>query len=264
MPNVIHWIGAFFLLAATALLVVVSVTAPIWDTVGFLKGDIQGLSFTFGNWGYCTANGCSSARLGYDRNFIEQVTDYDGAGRSILHGLSYALILNPICAGLSLLALLFALGTNTALGVIASLLSLLAFIATVVALGLDLGLFITARHRIRNDIPNSNAHLSTAIWLVLAACVCQLIAGFTVCFTRSRRRAAARDREFAAVPAMQTHPVRQSTSTDAAPSVVGSTGPLMHETGPGFGSTAGQPVGPTTTSATRGHWWQRKKATAAY
>ena len=89
-PNVIHWFGAFMLFASMALLVVVSVrpllsraslsreravtdrrapslfqvSAPIWDTVGYLKGNVNGVSTTWGNWGMCTANGCSSATLG--------------------------------------------------------------------------------------------------------------------------------------------------------------------------------------------------------
>ncbi|GAA5837752.1 hypothetical protein JCM11251_002314 [Rhodosporidiobolus azoricus] len=268
MPNIIHWIGAFCLFAAMALLVVASVSAPIWDTVGFLVGNINGQDFTFGNWGFCTETGCSAARLGYNRGVLEQITGLNGVGQTIVNNLSKTLILTPICAGLSAIALLFALGTSTALGIVASLLALLAFIATIVLLGLALGLFITARRRIRR-LPNSDASLSTCIWLVVAAAALQLIAAFTVCFTRSRRRRAAREREFDNVPAMQAHPIRPSTSTEyAAPSTVGSTGPLMHESNIGTPvngvPAVGEPVGPTTSSGKTGHFWSRKTATETY
>ncbi|GAA6011046.1 hypothetical protein JCM10207_005476 [Rhodosporidiobolus poonsookiae] len=247
--NIIHWFGAFLLLAATAVLIVASVSAPIWDTVGFLKGTVNGRDITFGNWGWCSEGQCSSAGLGYDRNFIDSVVGTDGVGDAVIHGLSKTLVLTPICAGLSFIALLFALSTHLAMGIVASLLSLLAFIVTIVSLGLDLGVFVTARNRINDRIANSDVHLASCIWLVVAAAGCQLIAALTVCFTRSRRRAARRDAEFATVPAMQ------SSTVDPAgrPSTVGSTGPLMAE----------NETVPATTSGKR-HFWQRNKNTAAY
>lgn len=248
MVNAVHWFGAFLLFAATVLLIVASVSSPIWDNVGFLHGHINGQSFTLGNWGYCAAGSCSSAKLGYDRNFLSSLTGTDGAGASIVHGLSVALILTPICAGLSAIALLFALSSHLIMGIIASLAAVLAFVATVVSLGLDLGLFLTARQRINDNIPNSHATIGSCIWLVVAACGCQLIAAMTVCFTRSRNRRAAEDREFSTVPAMR------ATSTDTGyvppPSTVGSTGPLMVD-------THSAPTGPTTTSSTSGHFWKR-------
>ncbi|BGP20706.1 hypothetical protein JCM10213_001048 [Rhodosporidiobolus nylandii] len=262
--NVVHWFGAFLLFAAMALLVVASVSSPIWDNVGYLHGHINGQSFTMGNWGYCAAGSCSSAKLGYDRNFLSSLVGNSGAGASVVHGLSVALILTPICAGLSALALLFALSTHLVMGILASLLSLLALVATVVSLGLDLGLFLTARQRINNNIPNSHATVGSCIWLVVAACGCQLVACLTVCFTRSRRRRAAEDREFAAVPAMR------ATSTDTryvAPSTVGSTTPMTNYAAePGVVAEPGvPPTGPTTTSATKGHFWQRNSnATETY
>ncbi|GAA5918280.1 hypothetical protein JCM1841_002145 [Sporobolomyces salmonicolor] len=262
MLNLIHWAGAFALFAAMALMIVVSVSSPIWDNVGFLKGHISGQSFTLGNWGYCVGGSCTSATLGYSRTFINQITNSTNVGQTFVHGLTYALILSPICAGLSAIAFLFALGTHTVLGIIASLLSILAFVATAVSLGLDLGLFITTRNRINSlTLANTHAHLSSMIWLVVAACACQLFASFTVCFTRSRRRRAADDREFAGVPAMASTRNSMHTTHTAPASTAGSTGPLIEQ--PGAGGYASEPIGAnaTTTSGARNHFWQRDSHT---
>ncbi|BGP43902.1 hypothetical protein JCM10450v2_008103 [Rhodotorula kratochvilovae] len=286
-PNIVHWLGAFLLFAAMALLVVASVSSPIWDNVGFLKGTINGVRSTFGNWGYCTANG--------DRGYLSSVTGNSGAGGRIMYSLSKALILGPIAAGLTFIALLFALSTHLVMGLLASLMSLLALLATLVYLGLALGFFITARNRINNNIPNSSMHLSSVIWLVVAAAGCQLVAALTVCFTRNRRSRKARDAEFSTVPAMRsTQPepvVTDYYSSSAAPtSTVGSTGPLVHDhhnnnmmrgdnttaygntnttaydnnntavydnNNANYDNTMGQPTGPTTTSGVNNHWWKR-------
>ncbi|CEQ41087.1 SPOSA6832_02778, partial [Sporobolomyces salmonicolor] len=257
MLNLIHWAGAFALFAAMALMIVVSVSSPIWDNVGFLKGHISGQSFTLGNWGYCLMKVGGSSRT-----FINQITNSTNVGQTFVHGLTYALILSPICAGLSAIAFLFALGTHTVLGIIASLLSILAFVATAVSLGLDLGLFITTRNRINSlTLANTHAHLSSMIWLVVAACACQLFASFTVCFTRSRRRRAADDREFAGVPAMASTRNSMHTTHTAPASTAGSTGPLIEQ--PGAGGYASEPIGAnaTTTSGARNHFWQRDSHT---
>ncbi|KPV72978.1 uncharacterized protein RHOBADRAFT_46072 [Rhodotorula graminis WP1] len=272
-PNIIHWFGAFMLFASMALLVVVSVSAPIWDTVGYLKGNVNGVSTTWGNWGLCTANGCSSATLGYSRNFIRTATGSQVAGDRIMQVLSKTLILAPIAAGLTFIALLFALSTHLVMGILASIASLIALLATLVFLGLALGFFITARNRINDNVPNSNLGLSSMIWLVVAAAGAQLIAALTVCFTRSRRSRKARDQEFSTVPAMRSTHQQEPVVTDyyassGAPTDVGSTGPLVQDNTYSTSNQYAAPVGAynetsavepmgTTTSGANGHWWKR-------
>ncbi|EMS19522.1 hypothetical protein NBRC10512_007199 [Rhodotorula toruloides] len=307
MINAFHWLGTFLFLSAMALLIVASVSSPIWDNVGFLHGSLNGQRFTFGNWGYCIAGRCSKTMLGYDRGMLNSAAGTNLAGNAIVSKLSKTLILTPICAGLAFIALLFSLSTHLVMGILASLWGLLALVATCVALGLELGLFITAKRRI-NRIPNSHASLASCIWLVVAAAGCLLIGSFLVCFTRHRRSRRDRDVDYAAsYPAMRSTaeepvaaPVASETySTGARTSTVGSTGPLMadtthhhhhtgvadstdynnmgagynsnHTAGAGYNTGAGydnganyasegtQPLGPTTESGVKGHWWQRSR-----
>ncbi|EGU13033.1 Proteophosphoglycan ppg4 [Rhodotorula toruloides ATCC 204091] len=333
MINAFHWLGTFLFLAAMGLLIVASPHLGQWCApfarsdavnvlsivalaIGFLHGTLNGQRFTFGNWGYCIAGRCSKTMLGYDRGMLNSAAGTNLAGNAIVSKLSKTLILTPICAGLAFIALLFSLSTHLVMGILASLWGLLALVATCVALGLELGLFITAKRRI-NRIPNSHASLASCIWLVVAAAGCLLIGSFLVCLTRHRRSRRDRDVDYSAsYPAMRSTaeepvaaPVASETySTGARTNTVGSTGPLMNDTthhhhhtgvadstdynnmGSGYnaGNTTGagytsgatgtkyntgagydnganyasegtQPLGPTTESGVKGHWWQRSR-----
>lgn len=237
----------------------------------------------------CGPAACSS------RDFIRTATGSQVAGDRIMQVLSKTLILAPIAAGLTFIALLFALSTHLVMGILASIASLIALLATLVFLGvrlpcsrrparpsadeslsleqLALGFFITARNRINDNVPNSNLGLSTMIWLVVAAAGAQLIAALTVCFTRSRRSRKARDEEFSTVPAMRSTHQQEPVVTDyyassGAPTDVGSTGPLVQDNTYSTNNQYAAPVGAynetsavepmgTTTSGANGHWWKR-------
>lgn len=62
--NILHWIGAFLYFAAMVLLVIASVSSPIWDNVGYVKGQLNGQHFVGGNWGYCFGGVCTPSSLG--------------------------------------------------------------------------------------------------------------------------------------------------------------------------------------------------------
>ncbi|GAA6061519.1 hypothetical protein JCM10212_004509 [Sporobolomyces blumeae] len=279
----IHYTGTFALFAAMALLIVASVSSPVWNTVGYLKGEIQGASVTFGNWGFCLSGQCTSGKLGYPANFITGLTGANQriASETVLRNLTYTLILTPIAAGLSFIAFLLAIGTHLVLGILGSIAALLAFIVTIVALGLQLGLFIVTRNRINGlNQPNTHVGISSCIWLVVAAAGCQLWATITVCLTRSRRKRDRREDDFASVPAMSsTHRYSEA----GAPSTVGSTGPLVHDTtgvntgynttsgynnNTGYTGTSNEYVPPVGTQGVagetdaNGHFWHRKDHTA--
>jgi len=193
----VHLFGVFCLLAATVLLILVSIGLPVWKSIYFLDAAVSaGDHIRMGQWGVCVAGSCSKAKLGYDMNFIRQTAaGSTEAATAVVHGLSYALVLNPIAAGFTLLALLFAIGSHLILGILGSIFSFFAFLVTIVAFGIDLGLFVTAHRRLSNS--GASVMYGPAFWMVVAAAALQLIASFTVCFTRNdnRNRHATRDME---------------------------------------------------------------------
>ncbi|KAL8280380.1 hypothetical protein RQP46_007297 [Phenoliferia psychrophenolica] len=198
MAGFFHLIGVFSLLAATVLLIVVSVSLPVWKSVYFLDVDfsvsssIGGLRATsdhlrLGNWGLCLGDVCTKARLGYNLDFIENNTSGDlHLAASILHGATYALILHPIAAGFTFLALLVSLSTHFVVGILASVLALWAFVLTLIAFVIDLVIFITARDRLTKHSSSLlgssdlSASYGPALWLVLTAFILQLIASVTL------------------------------------------------------------------------------------
>lgn len=50
---------------ATVLLIIVSISAPIWKEVFFLKATVGGTEIRLGCWGYCGSTGCTKTTLGY-------------------------------------------------------------------------------------------------------------------------------------------------------------------------------------------------------
>ena len=91
---------------------------------------------------------------------------------STIHNLTYTLILHPIAAGLSGLAVIFGIcgseyhRTGT---VLMALSSSLAALVTLIAFVLDLALFSIARHEFHKL--GSSSQYGNAIWLTLGALV---------------------------------------------------------------------------------------------
>lgn len=178
--------GGFMAFAATVLLIIVSVSTPIWNSVYFLRSFSGGDVLKLGNWGACIEGAqtvCTSRRLGYDYDdLVRAVAGQDALGDvsgTITKGLTYALILHPIAAAFSLVAFLLAVCPNIVTHILGSIVAFLATLITLVVFAIDLALFIVARNRINDN--GGDARLGNAVWLVLGALVALLIASFTIC-----------------------------------------------------------------------------------
>jgi len=200
--------GQFFLFAGVVLLVFVSVSAPVATWLYFLKAEAGGIEIRFGNWGYCIRTGdggdwnCSDKSLGYDAdNVVDIISSTGDVSGAIIRGLTFSMILHPIAAAISLLAMLVALTTNVCLDICGSLIAFFAFLVCLVALICDSVLFVTARHRINDNLPGSPASLSNCYWMVVAATVSLFIASLTVCLGSASARRQKRARESAAYSA---------------------------------------------------------------
>ncbi|KAF8271242.1 pali-domain-containing protein [Lactarius quietus] len=176
--------GLFFCFVATVLLVIVSVSAPTWNSVYFLRASNGGLSYHFGVFGYTG----SQTRLGY--RFPISTSELSS---STIHNLTFTLVLHPIAAGLSGLALLFGLcgaGYHRAGTVLMALSSSLAALVTFIAFILDIALFSIARHEFRKF--GWSSQYGNALWMTLGALVALLLgictAGCGVFGSYKRRR----------------------------------------------------------------------------
>lgn len=169
-------------------------------------------------------------------------------GDTVVEGLTYALVLNPIAAGFSALALLAALFANTACGILASILALWAFIVTIVALGIDLGLFVTSKRRL-DDQGVASSSYGPALWMVVAAAGALLLSSIFVCWTcGSSRKRRQRDVETRGLTTGEPAPRRgffgrrnNAAATTNDP-YVGNGEPVMTEKRGFFGRRKAQPA----------------------
>ncbi|KAK3988668.1 pali-domain-containing protein [Cladorrhinum sp. PSN332] len=227
-----HHIGTFLLFAATVLLVIVCISAPVVRDIYLMKvefGPEQGRIFgdnsdgrasvTFGTFGWCPrgvfsqvdGDRCSKARLGYSPATIVESyggqTDYSDAAISTTRSLTKAFVLHPIAAGLNFIAFMLALGAGLVGSLLASLVALLAFLTTAVACILDFVAFAIVRNKVNdNDQTFVRASYGNAAWCLLVAAICSLIGSavvfFTCCSGRLRKR-----RESRRTPVIKEGPI---------------------------------------------------------
>lgn len=209
----VHHIGTFLLLAATVLLIVTSISAPVINNISLLRVDLHnadlGSHVEFGSFGYCVrdSNGtsrdaCSGSHIGYNpisvMNSIDS-TDSSSASEDSAKALTRVMVLHPLGAGLCFIAFLLCLGTGIVGSLVGSLVAVLAFIVTAVAIICDFVGLAIVRNRV-NENPNSssNAKYGVAIWLALVAAACTLVAAslvfITCCAGRVRDRRHQRNR----------------------------------------------------------------------
>jgi len=164
------------------LLLFVSVSAPSWGSIYFLKVHAATTSTPeqrFGIFGYCVTGGagCSAATFGYPLTLSGLGNDHN-FGNTALHNLTKALIVHPIAGALSLLAMIWGfLGVCVASRACTILMSITAFFAllgALLALAIDLALWIIMRNRTQDA--GYYAALGNANWLTVGA-VAALILG---------------------------------------------------------------------------------------
>ncbi|KAI1764198.1 pali-domain-containing protein [Hypoxylon sp. FL1150] len=209
-----HHIGSFLLLAATVLLVITTISAPVVNKISMLKVNLydqasgdRNPTITFGTFGWCVTDAlsdggdvCSGKHIGYDpisvvENNVDNV-DFSHLSTDTSEGLTRVMILHPIAAGLSFIAFLLALGAGVVGSLLASLTSLLTFIVTLVVLITDFVCFAIIRNEVNNAASNngnaSRAEWGAATWTMLVAAICNLLATvivfFTCCSARLHRR----------------------------------------------------------------------------
>ncbi|KAH7399839.1 SUR7/PalI family-domain-containing protein [Cadophora sp. MPI-SDFR-AT-0126] len=192
--GIFHHVGTFLLLAASVLLVITTISAPIINSIPILKVNLaNGSDVSFGTFGYCILNVdedshdyCSGRHIGYNpANIMTRIenTDFGSASENTSEGLTRVMVLHPVACALSFIAFLLALGSGFIGALFASLVSALAFVVTIIVMATDFTSFAIIKNHINGDGSGSKAHYSTGMWTCLAAMVCLFLATFVVLFT---------------------------------------------------------------------------------
>lgn len=197
--GIFHHFGTFLLFASAILLLITSISSPVINDIGLLRVKLsnststQDSTLTFGTFGYCIldaySNGhdfCSGKHIGYNPAVImEEIdnTDFNRAAVDTSKALTRVMVLHPVAAVLAFAAFLLALGAGVFGALMASFVSAVAWIVTVVVMACDFTLFGIIRNHVNDDGSGSVARYSVAMWCVLAAMVCLFLATFVVLFT---------------------------------------------------------------------------------
>ncbi|CAE6437345.1 hypothetical protein ACGC1H_004426 [Rhizoctonia solani] len=166
--------GLFFCFAACVLLIIVTLSAPIWNDVSFLNASVGGREVHFGVFGYTG----SAHKLGYTIDPAVLGLNSNNLNTKLIHNLTYVMVLHPVAAGLAGLAVIFGLcgAAYSRVGTIfMSLAAALATLCTLVVFVIDMVLWGIARNRIRDE--GANANYGNANWMVAGA-LAALLLGF--------------------------------------------------------------------------------------
>ncbi|KAI0406009.1 pali-domain-containing protein [Xylaria palmicola] len=218
----IHHIGTFFLFAATVLLIITDISAPVVSSISILKVELgtnsrSGLfsdddddnrfpTITFGTFGYCLndvqaagSESCSDSRVGYDPvAVIERNLGRGGGGddddaslsdhaQSTARALTKVMVLHPIATGLAFISFFLALGAGFVGSVLAALGAFVTFLVVLVVVITDFVSFAIVRSAV-NDIEDDTgvaaaASWGPAAWTTLAAAILCLLAAVILLFT---------------------------------------------------------------------------------
>ncbi|KAI0528244.1 pali-domain-containing protein [Xylaria bambusicola] len=220
----IHHIGTFFLFAATVLLIITDISAPVVSDISLLKvelgrnersdlfsdDDDRFPSITFGTFGYClkdfTAEGskdCTDSHIGYDpvavieRNVGD--TSFSDYAHDTARALTKVMVLHPIATGLAFISFVLAIGAGFVGSFLSALGAFITFLVTAVVLITDFVSFSIVKSAVNDSNDRVVASYGSASWTTLVAAILCLFASvillFTCCSARIHRRREARYHE---------------------------------------------------------------------
>ncbi|GAA6034976.1 hypothetical protein JCM8097_002122 [Rhodosporidiobolus ruineniae] len=203
-----HHFGSFLLFAASILLLVATITAPVVNSLALAKAKFSSgsidISVNLGTLGYCVlqdgaSDSCSSTKVGYDLpSVLVDLATSTGvlstSAEKAINATTSALVLHPVACGVSFLAFLVAACSDRLGYLFAALIAVLAAVIALISMVLDLVLFYVVKKWIKDhDVPVT-VEYSYGTWLTVAAFACLFVGVFATacaCVTdrRHRRRA---------------------------------------------------------------------------
>ncbi|KAH9886961.1 hypothetical protein C8Q73DRAFT_266718 [Cubamyces lactineus] len=203
MPRVFHIPGVIFLLCAFVLLFLTSISLPYLTAIDIARVKFKSGSpsvgpdtnaineIRFGTWANCWyekqgVRACSSADNAYTTTLFDaHRQDSVTIGASWTRGLA----VHPVATGVTFIALLLSLSTHVTFTLLASLVSFLAALLTLIAFAIDIALYAYVKHQMgKLDGVASNTDTAPGFWMTFVAFLLLCFAGCTVCFGRRRDR----------------------------------------------------------------------------
>lgn len=192
--------GIIFLFCAFVLSLLVSISLPTLPALDIARSHLNGNAIIdsdtvnqvrFGVWAPCTYKDdgsriCQSAGHGYSLAISDVNKD---ANVIIGSAWTRGLAVHPVATAVTFIALLFSCSTHVTVTLIASILSFLAALLTLIAFAIDIALFAFLHHEVgKLTSVNGSTNTAPGFWLTFVSLILLLLAGCTVCFGRRRDR----------------------------------------------------------------------------
>ncbi|KAK7459667.1 hypothetical protein VKT23_009648 [Stygiomarasmius scandens] len=195
--------GIIFLFCAFVLSFLVSISTPFlpaldiarvhFDNRALVLGETDIVETRFGIWSPCSYDNdgtktCLAEGHGYSVSISNPDKDsFTTIGSSWTRGLA----VHPVATAVTFIALCLSFSSHITVTLLASIVSFLAALLTLIAFAIDIALFAFVRHETGN-VAGVGAHTNTApgFWLTFVSLILTLLAGCTVCFGRRRDRMA--------------------------------------------------------------------------
>jgi len=201
MPRSFCIPGVVFLFCAFVLMFIVSVSLPFLTAMDITRVHFTGnptisaatdsLSQTrFGIWAYCYETTKNSNTI-CDKTGHAYSLMFSSGSSSVTIGSSWTrgLAVHPVATGVIFIALLLSLSSHITVTLLASIVSFLAALLTLIAFAIDIALFAFVKHEMKKLTGvRSNTNTAPGFWLTFVSFILLLLAGCTVCFGRRRDR----------------------------------------------------------------------------
>ncbi|KAL1412408.1 hypothetical protein Q8F55_000153 [Vanrija albida] len=180
----------FLLFAATAILLVLTLSTPIIRRLTFMQITTNATTLRLGVLGYCNSQRCSSKHIGYDLSAVVRAATNNNNLKDHYSTLTKSLVMVPISCIITGVAFLISLCSQKMGYCVSGIVSLFAFISTLAALICESVLFAALRDDLRRNTSARVSNFGIAHWLLVAATgavfLCPLLGMIECCTARSR------------------------------------------------------------------------------
>ncbi|PPQ94284.1 hypothetical protein CVT25_004941 [Psilocybe cyanescens] len=192
--------GIVFLVAALVLSFLVSVSLPFLPALDIVRTNFQGgvqqgaigtVQTRLGIWSACaydTHGSRTCLKTGHAYTF-EIDRDLQKSKVAIVKASwTRGLAVHPVATAAIFIALLLSFSTHLTATLLASLMSFLAALLTLIAFAIDIALFALVRHAMNGLDIGANTNTAPGFWMTFVTLILLLLAGCTVCFGRRNDR----------------------------------------------------------------------------
>ncbi|KAG8883404.1 hypothetical protein FRB97_006686 [Tulasnella sp. 331] len=147
-----------------------------------------------GIWGYC-ARGVTSGSEDCLHSGLAYEVDLQGrnnVSETIKKSWTRGLVMSPVATGFIFLAFVLSFSEHLGMLLIASLMSFMGTLVTIIWMAIDIALFLDVRDKAKKLGVTQNTDFGPSFWMSLAVLILTLLAGFLVCLGRRRQRNAMR------------------------------------------------------------------------